>query len=64
MPFVLTGSFASYLIEGTETCGPPDFEMLPTRDTLITFQETVLNLNTGEYACRFVRVVSSRAKVV
>jgi hypothetical protein len=40
MTFVFTESFASMLIEGTETCGPPDFEMLSTRDTVFgTFKK-------------------------
>jgi len=50
MTSVCTKNFASELVGGTETCGPPDFEMLPTCDTILgAFQETVLNLNTGEY---------------
>jgi hypothetical protein len=40
MTSVFTENFASELIEGTGTCGPPDFEMLPTRDIVIgTFKK-------------------------
>lgn len=34
MTFVLTESFASEPIEGTETCGPTELEMLPTHGTV------------------------------
>jgi hypothetical protein len=40
MTFVFTESFVSVLVEGTETCGPPVFEMLPSRDTVFgTFKK-------------------------
>jgi len=40
MTFVFTENFASELVEGRETCGPPDFEMLSARDTVFgTFKK-------------------------
>jgi len=40
MTSVFTDTFASELIGGTETCGPPDFEMLLTRDSVLgTFKK-------------------------